>query len=98
VFGLSGADRDWVNRRQTPQPLAVYQDPLAFDATRIASLPRTFIDCTAPALPTIAVMRQRVRSEPGWEVRELATGHDPMVSEPEALSNLLIDVARRYPG
>lgn len=98
VFGLSGADRDWVNRRQTPQPLGVYQDRLDFDAARVASLPRTFIDCTAPALPTIAVMRQRVRSEPGWEVRELATGHDPMVSEPEALSNLLIDVARRYPG
>lgn len=65
---------------------------------RQASLPRTFIDCTSPALPTIAVMRQRVRTESGWEVRELTTGHDPMVSEPQALSNLLIDVARRYPG
>lgn len=43
-------------------------------------------------------MRQRVRTEPGWEVRELTTGHDPMVSEPQALSNLLIDVAQRYPG
>lgn len=95
VFGLSGADRDWVNRRQTPQPLGVYQDRLDFDAARVASLPRTFIDCTSPALPTIAVMRQRVRTEPSWEVRELATGHDPMVSEPEALSNILIDVARR---
>ena len=95
VFGLSGADRDWVNRRQTPQPLGVYQDRLDFDAARVASLPRTFIDCTSPALPTIAVMRQRVRTEPSWELRELATGHDPMVSEPEALSHMLIDVARR---
>lgn len=91
VFGLEGADRDWVNRRQTPQPLGVYQDPLAFDAARIATLPRTFIDCTAPALPTIAVMRERVRREPGWRVRELATGHDPMVSAPEALVSLLLD-------
>jgi pimeloyl-ACP methyl ester carboxylesterase len=98
VFGLSGADRDWVNRRQTPQPLGVYQDPLEFDPARIASLPRTFIDCTSPALATIAVMRQRVRTEPGWEVLELATGHDPMISEPEALSGMLIDVARRYLG
>ncbi len=94
VFGLDGADRDWVNRRQTPQPLAVYQQALDFDAARVAALPRSFIDCTSPALPTIAVMRQRVRSEPGWRVFEMATGHDPMVSEPAALASLLLDMAR----
>ena len=93
VFGLDGADRDWVNRRQTPQPLGVYQDRLHFDATAIAALPRTFIDCTAPALPTIAVMRQRVRSESGWVVHELATGHDPMVSAPAELARLLAQAA-----
>ena len=94
VFGLDGADRDWVNRRQTPQPAGVYQDRLDFDAARIAALPRTFIDCTAPALPTIAVMRERVRREPGWQVVELATGHDPMISAPDALVALLLDCAR----
>ncbi|MGR6797897.1 alpha/beta fold hydrolase [Sphaerotilus sulfidivorans] len=94
VFGLDGANRDWVNRRQTPQPAGVYQDRLDFDAARIATLPRTFIDCTAPALPTIAVMRERVRREPGWQVVELATGHDPMISAPEALVKLLLDCAR----
>ena len=87
-------DHGWVNRRQTPQPAGVYQDRLDFDAARIATLPRTFIDCTAPALPTIAVMRERVRREPGWQVLELATGHDPMISAPEALVALLLDCAR----
>ena len=93
AFGLTGADRDWVNRRQTPQPLGVYQDPLHFDANAVAALPRTFIDCTQPALPTIAVMRQRVRTESGWRVHELATGHDPMVSAPADLARLLADAA-----
>ena len=93
VFGLDGADRDWVNRRQTPQPAGVYQDRLDFDAARIATLPRTFIDCTAPALPTIAVMRERVRREPGWQVLELATGHDPMISEAEAFNRILLDLS-----
>lgn len=92
VFGLSGADRDWVNRRQTPQPFAVYQQALHFDAPRVAALPRTFIDCTHPALPTIAASRIKVRSEPGWQVLEMATGHDPMVSEPGALADLLLSV------
>jgi pimeloyl-ACP methyl ester carboxylesterase len=94
VFGLEGADRDWVNRRQTPQPLRVYQAPLAFDTERLARVPRTFVDCTSPALPTISVSRDRARSEPGWRVREIATGHDPMVSAPGALADILLEAAR----
>ncbi|WP_332738977.1 alpha/beta hydrolase [Hydrogenophaga sp.] len=92
LFGLSGADRDWVNRRQTPQPFRLYQQPLDFDADRVAALPRTFIDCIQPALATIAPSRARVRSEPGWNVVEMATGHDPMVSEPVALSQILRNI------
>jgi pimeloyl-ACP methyl ester carboxylesterase len=95
LFGLSGADRDWVNRRQTPQPFRLYQQPLDFDAQRVAAIPRTFIDCTQPALATIAPSRVRVRSEPGWKVVEMATGHDPMVSEPVALSRILLGIHHR---
>lgn len=97
AFGLAGANRDWVNRRQTPFPFGVYRDPLAFDAARVARVPRTFIDCTLPALPTIAVMRQRVRSEAGWNVVEIATGHDPMVSEAEKLAAVLLGCAQPRP-
>ena len=93
VFGLTGADRDWVNRRQTPQPLALYHQPLHFDAARVARLPRAFIDCTAPALPTIAPARLKVRQEPGWQVLEMTTGHDPMVSAPQELVRLLLQIA-----
>ncbi len=93
LFGLTGADCDWVNRRQTPHPFGQYRDPLRFDATRLSALPRTFIDCVSPAWPSIAPMRRRVRSEPGWRVRELATGHDAMVSAPGALTRLLLEVA-----
>jgi pimeloyl-ACP methyl ester carboxylesterase len=90
VFGLSGADRDWVNRRQTPQPFRLYQQPLHFDAARVAALPRTFIDCTNPPLPTIDAARKRVRREPGWQVLEMDCGHDPMVSHPQELAALLL--------
>jgi pimeloyl-ACP methyl ester carboxylesterase len=95
VFGLSGADRDWVNRRQTPQPFKVYQQPLHFDAAAVAALPRTFIDCNRPALPTIDASRRRVRAELGWQVLEMATGHDPMVSAPRELAQLLLAIHHR---
>src|SRR2546425_823487 len=85
VFGLTGDDAAWLERRQTPHPGGVYDEPLQFDPARVAALPRTFIDCTAPALPTIAAMRERVRQEPGWQVLEIVTGHDAMISAPRAL-------------
>ncbi len=95
AFGLTGADADWVDRRQTPQPGGVYDDPLTFDAGRWAARPRTFVGCTAPPLPTIDPFRERVRAEPGWEVVELATGHDPMISAPGELVDVLLRVAAR---
>jgi pimeloyl-ACP methyl ester carboxylesterase len=94
VFGLEGADRDWVARRMTPQPFGPYRDPLQFDRTRVEALPRTFVDCTEPAFANIDVTRQRVRTEPGWNVVELKTGHDAMVSAPQALANALLGCAR----
>jgi pimeloyl-ACP methyl ester carboxylesterase len=95
VFGLDGADRDWVNRRMTHHPGAVYDEALDFDPARVARWPRHFIDCNHPALETIAEMRVRVRSEPGWTVHTLATGHDPTVSAPGPLTDLLIAMAAR---
>jgi pimeloyl-ACP methyl ester carboxylesterase len=95
VFGLTGADRDWVNRRQTPQPFRLYQEPLDFDPALVWSIAHSFIDCTNPPLATIDAARRRVRSEPGWKVYELATGHDPMVSAPRELAQLLLAIHHR---
>jgi len=90
IFGLRGADHAWVQRRMTPHPGGVYDAPLPFDRERVTRWPRSFVDCTSPALATIAVMRRRVRAEPGWHVSEIATGHDVMVSAPQALTTTLL--------
>lgn len=88
-FGLAGADHAWVMRRQTPQPGSLYDDPLQFDPRRVGRWPRQFIDCTSPPLPTVDVMRQRVRADSSWRVDEIATGHDAMISAPQAVLALL---------
>lgn len=98
AFALSAADAEWVNRHQTAQPGGVYDDALHFRAERLAALRRSFIDCTDPALPTVAIARQRVRSEPGWSVYEIPTGHDAMISAPEALLGLLLGFAPETGG
>jgi pimeloyl-ACP methyl ester carboxylesterase len=100
VFGLSDADHAWVQRRQTPQPGGPYTHVLEFDAQRVASVPRTFINCTTPPLGTIDVSRQRMADPKFWDgawlpnsrVVNMATGHDPMVSDPEGLLAHLLSV------
>jgi pimeloyl-ACP methyl ester carboxylesterase len=92
-FGIGGADRDWLLRRQVPHPFGMYRVPLHYDADALAALPRLFIDCHQPAYPTIDAMRTRVRTLPGWRVVEMATGHCPMVTQPEALVRHLLAFA-----
>lgn len=103
VFGLSGAQYAWVKRRQTPHPGHTYEASLEFDVRRVAGVPRTFISCTAPALATIDAIRPRVQSAafwdgawlPGSRFVEMPTGHDPMVSQPEELTRLLLQSVGR---
>ena len=102
VFGLHDADHAWVQRRQTPHPGNTYRMPLNFDVQRVTATPRTFISCTEPALATIEPSRLRAKDPafwggawlPGSRVIPMATGHDPMISEPTALTRHLLDSAR----
>jgi pimeloyl-ACP methyl ester carboxylesterase len=101
VFGLLDADHAWVKRRQTPHPGNTYQAPLSFDVKRVAAIPRTFVNCTQPALGTIEPSRLRAKDARFWDgawlpnskIIEIKTGHDPMISEPAALAKILLDCA-----
>jgi pimeloyl-ACP methyl ester carboxylesterase len=103
VFGLAAEDHAWVKRRQTPHPGHTYQAPLQFDPHRVATVARTFVDCTRPKLATIDSIRPRVRDARYWDgawaggagmrIVELETGHDPMVSAPAELARVLMDCA-----
>ncbi len=102
VFGLHDADHAWVKRRQTPHPGNTYQAPLDFDVQRVAAIPRTFVNCTQPALGTIEPSRLRVKDAKFWDgawlpnskIVEIKTGHDPMISEPAALTQILLDCSK----
>lgn len=104
VFGLAAQDHAWVQRRQTPHPGYTYEAPLEFDPQRVGGVARTFVNCTQPPLATIDVIRTRVTDPKFWDGHwmqgaapqrtvELRTGHDPMVSDPQALTSLLLDCA-----
>jgi pimeloyl-ACP methyl ester carboxylesterase len=94
AFGVSEPDQAaWLRRRLTPHPLRCYQSPLRLDASAGNGRPCTYIACSDPFYAPLAGVRERIRGEPGWTWREIATGHDAMVSDPVALTAMLEEVA-----
>jgi hypothetical protein len=92
TFGLADPDDiAWVDRRLAPMPVRVYAEPFPLHAPLGAGLPITYICCTDPAYPAIHSSHTIVRRE-GWEWRELATGHDAMISAPEGTAAELLRI------
>lgn len=83
---------DWLRRRLTPHPLGVYESTLTLRAPLGAGLPCTYIACTSPKYPVLDSSRRLARARPGWTWLEIATGHEPMVTEPEALARMLLRI------
>jgi pimeloyl-ACP methyl ester carboxylesterase len=89
AFGLAEPeDIAWVDRRLTPHPVRTYAEPFPMQAPLGGGLPVTYIACTDPAYPAVHSAHAIARRE-GWEFCELATGHDAMISAPEATAELL---------
>ncbi len=95
AFGVPpGPLADWLASRLCPHPLRTFQTPLTLRNKPGNGLPATYICCTAPIYANLASSRERARARPGMAWRELATGHDAMVTAPDATAQLLMDIAR----
>lgn len=88
-------DLAWLRGKLCPMPLATHEEPVEAPDERSKTLPRTYIECED--YETFTHQAEKAREE-GLDVRELATGHDAMVSAPDALSDVLVDVAASVDG
>ncbi len=94
-FGVTDpAQTAWLRRRLTPQPLKAYTEPLQLRHPLGNGLRKTYVAVTDPWYAPLADLRDWVRGQPDWEWRELAAGHDAMVTAPLALAELLRDCAQ----
>jgi pimeloyl-ACP methyl ester carboxylesterase len=94
MFDLApGPERDWVARRITPHPLKAYTDPVHLNAPVGNGRPCAYIRCADPVYPAVVPSYDAIKNQPGWTLVDLATGHDAMVSAPEALTELLLSLA-----
>ncbi len=86
---------EWVMARMTPHPLATYNQPAPSGNARSSELPRVFIHCTAgPTTPLFATFATKARAG-GWMVHELSSGHMGMLTAPEELAKILLQIAER---
>ncbi len=86
----------WVDRRLTPHPLKSWLDPVRLENGGEEGVPRTFIRCTNPEMPYSGIRDNAgfAKGHPDWRYEELSTGHDAMVTEPQACAELFLAAAR----
>ena len=86
---------EWVNRRLTPHPLKSWLDPISLKNAGEQGVPRTFIRCTNPQMPYSGISDHArfAKAHPEWRYEELPTGHDAMITEPQACATLFLTAA-----
>src|SRR5919199_3344231 len=94
AFGIpeDHPDAAWVRRHLTPHPVGTYESPLRLEHSVGNGRPRTYIHCTNPSYAALEGSRQLVRRQQGWQWKEIATGHDAMVTAPAELAHMLIEI------
>lgn len=92
-FGINDSKiADWIAARLTPQPMSTYTQapPASNDASR--AIPRVFIQCTVGPIAEIMTPFVTKAKAGGWEIREIASEHDPMITHPDELTKILNDL------
>lgn len=87
------ADREWAEPRRLPQPLKTFEQKLSFKNGDL-TLPRHYIYCARrPPDDRFRPFYERAKEE-RWGVHEIDASHNPHITAPEALADLLDRIAK----
>jgi pimeloyl-ACP methyl ester carboxylesterase len=89
-LGLNDDDLRFITSHRTPQPIGPLDSPLVLKNDFGNGLPKTYIACTNPVFPGVESSKKRVKEQQGWNWKEIASGHVPMVTHPDELSEMLL--------
>jgi pimeloyl-ACP methyl ester carboxylesterase len=100
TFGITKEpDLSLVRSKVTPQPLKTFLQPVHIThPDAVAAIPHTFIECTRRGVIVWLTRRILMRgslplNEPGWNRRKLASDHIAMLLAPQAVADLLLELA-----
>ncbi len=82
---------NWVAEKLTSHPLKTWLDPIKLENGGSAGLKRSYIHCTAPALPnsSFPYHAEQVQADDSWVYHGVTTGHDAMVTAPDDIVRIL---------
>lgn len=84
---------EWVRERTTQHPMDTYTQPVPKGNKQSVSIPRAFISCTTGPLASLfGRFADKARDE-NWQVREIETGHDAMLTAPDEVVRNLLELA-----
>ena len=97
VFNVNAADRAWVDQQCTMQPLATFQQPLTLSAGTASPHDTTFIFATGFAESPFRPFFDQARTK-GWTTMAVDFGHDVILDQPQALTDILAGIAALRPA
>jgi pimeloyl-ACP methyl ester carboxylesterase len=93
----SEADLAWISSRRRHQPVRTFIEKLQIQ-TETPAMPRTYIYCAAKAGgDPFLQFAERLKNDPAWSYVERDWTHSPNVTQPEALAQLLLEIAAKTP-
>jgi pimeloyl-ACP methyl ester carboxylesterase len=94
AFGVNEKDQAWVNSKLTPQPLGPSFTPIKYTGAREKVAKKTYIRAGGYPMPAFDKWLTQCKADPTWRTHSVAnTGHDVMVDQPDALTELILGAA-----
>ena len=93
VFNVNAADREWVDRQCTMQPLATFQQAIKLSQGPNAPKGTTFILATGFSDSPFPPFYEKAKAR-GWSTLTVPCGHDVMLDLPDDLTRILVDASK----
>jgi response regulator receiver domain-containing protein len=94
TVGIFGPEAARINSLTTPHPRRTLEEPIFLTVPEMR-IPTTYIACTCPWGGESYIRQTERARRLGWAVRELPTGHLPMITMPEKLGSLLTEAGNQ---
>lgn len=92
VFGIEPTDTaklQWLERRLTRHPVASWEEPLQLNGLDLSKFSSSYIYCTHHRSEVMDAAMAKAKSW-GWPIYKLEAGHDPMITHPTELTEILL--------
>lgn len=85
----------WAVERLTPQPFMYLDRPFALSTNAAEKLPRTYLAATVGVPEEWRETAHEPFRKPPWRYREFDGDHEVLLTDPELLTSVLLDVVPR---